>query len=299
MFLRRGNIFRIMSFVDLHTHSIYSDGSKTPLELIRKAEKLGLTAIALTDHDTIEGLSDFLNVRTTVKLIPGIEISVYDPKYSAEDIHIVGLFIKKENKNLNKIIVLSHKARITQKESMISRLNELGFKISLKQVLDLSSEEIGRPHIAQVLLNNHPELVSTRNIIDSLLVPGKPGYCKREVLFSIYEAISAIKSSGGIAVLAHPFDYSGDPEELIKHFVESGGKAIEVLYPYNKKRIHKGINEDQLHKLFKRLNELRLKYNLLESGGSDYHNDTELELGCMNVPEELFLKLIQCNDGKS
>jgi 3',5'-nucleoside bisphosphate phosphatase len=272
--------------IDLHTHSNASDGSMSSVELVRHAKEKGLAAIALTDHDTVDGVKDALEEgeRIGIEVIPGIEISVdYKP-----EMHILGFFFNKnEYTNIRKELGLIRQGREDRNKKIISKLNELGVNITEEEVKNVVSGDItGRPHIARVLIaKGYAKTMD--DAFDKYLSKDGLAYFSRFELKPI-DGIKAIKNAGGIPVIAHPVflrkSYD-DMDKLLKELKGYGLAGIEAIYSENSK-------EDTGNLL-----RLAIKHQLLVTGGSDFHgtykNGLELGIGRGNlkVPYELLEKL--------
>ena len=234
-----------MSKIDLHTHTTASDGVLRPRELIKLAIKEKLKAIAITDHDSISGIDEGVKAaKDKIIVIPGVELSCDEPPFI--DFHILGLDIDYENPNLIQLLKKSKKGRILQKKEMINKLKKLGFKISFKEVSSIAKGEIGRPHIAKILLkNNQDKISSIHEIFDKYLGNGKKAFIRRKIKVSMREAIKTIHLAGGLAYLAHPGVYPDlYAKKLIGMFIKKGGDGIETHYSYytNMKKITKKEN---------------------------------------------------------
>lgn len=270
-----------MSYIDLHTHTTASDGTLKPQELVRLAEKTGLAAIAVTDHDTVEGLEAALEegVALGLEVVPGVEISVD----FINETHILGYFIDFYDPNLRTALERLREFRRKRNPLMVERLNQLGFAITLEEVArEAGGKVIGRPHIAKALMNKG-YVKSIHEAFALYLTQGKPGYVDKEKLVA-QEAIELITNSGGIAVLAHPkclqLDLL-DLEKAVQDLVQLGLKGIEAYYSTHSQP------ETQYYL------QLAEKYNLLPTGGSDFHgsNKPEIKLGKLAVPYHLLTKL--------
>ncbi|MGD8989694.1 MAG: PHP domain-containing protein, partial [Syntrophobacterales bacterium] len=191
-----------MYSIDLHTHSSYSDGSFSPGQLVQLAKDKGLRAIALTDHDTVAGLEEALAAgkELEVEVVPGVEISA---QYPPGTMHILGYYVQPSHPELLRDLEKLQKARAARNPKIIERLQALGLEISWTEVLNLSGGQVGRPHIAQVLL--HRGYVSSINeAFSRYLKKGAIAYVEK-FRFPPDEAIAMIRNAGGLAALAHPF----------------------------------------------------------------------------------------------
>lgn len=261
--------------IDLHIHSTASDGSLDPLEIPLLAQKAGLKAIALTDHDAIEGAQKILANRHLlgpVHFLTGVEISVSPPDFFSVSgsFHILGYGIRLDDPDLNQILQQQQAARKNRNPQMIARLNELGFDMSLEEVISASEEkaQIGRPHIARLMVKKGFAR-SINDAFDSCLGKGKPAYIDKPRVDTA-KAIAAIRSAGGIPVLAHPGlldvrDFEAY-EYLVSELVSMGLKGIEVYYPN-----HSAEETDYFA-------ELAESFNLLATGGSDFHGAVNPEI---------------------
>jgi predicted metal-dependent phosphoesterase TrpH len=270
----------IMGSVDLHLHTTASDGVLSPAEIVRYAKSKGLQAIAITDHDTIEGCDEALSegARTGFEVIPGIEVSA---EYSPGSMHILGFFLDIHHLLLNERLEYLQKARAERNPKMVAKLNQLGIKITYEEVLRASGGgQVGRPHFANVLLEKKV-VKSFQEAFDRYLKKGAPAYVDK-FRFKSEEALHFIHEAGGVAVLAHPNTLGvsrySQLEKVIAQLVDEGLQGIEVYYPE-----HSSAEVAQYKTLADR-------YNLLSTGGTDYHGieKNELDIGVgrgeMNLP---------------
>ncbi|MDL2302010.1 Cof-type HAD-IIB family hydrolase [Lachnospiraceae bacterium OttesenSCG-928-D06] len=281
-----------MEAIDLHVHSIRSDGTYTPTELVDYAMEKGLAAFALTDHDTIAGLDEAITYAESLKkagqnpplVIPGIEFST---KYQNREIHILGLFLDYKNPSVQEKLTMFLDSRTKRNKKMCKLLQEHGFNISYEALLEeFPGAVITRAHFAKYLLPK--KYVKTiKEAFDSYIGDDCPYYVPREKVTPV-EAIHLTKEAGGIPILAHPFRYhlsEKDLEALIITFKEEGLVGIEGIYSS-----HTNDQERTLRKLSK-------KHNLLLSGGSDFHGtnkpglDLKTGYGSLFVPYEILTHL--------
>ncbi|MHA2399025.1 MAG: PHP domain-containing protein [Promethearchaeota archaeon] len=282
--------------IDLHLHSISSDGQDSPSQIVDKA-------LELTDHDTLSGLEEFLSYgeEKNIIVIPGIEISIkHEPERELIDIHIIGLNIDHNLAKLRKSIEDQIKGRLEQKRAICNRLrNEFGYNISFKEVQEIAgSNIIGRPHIVEVMVRNNPDITKgkSKNQLFKLISVGGSAYVERIIELNLEKSIELILSAGGIPILAHPGIYNvSNFEHFMEMLIDVGIKGIEVEYTYSKNRPFyetKKAAEAQktLPEYFRRIAE---KYNLVKSGGSDYHGGKKgIKIGDANVPDEYLKSLI-------
>ena len=260
-----------MGSVDLHLHTTASDGVLSPAEIVRYAKSKGLQAIAITDHDTIEGCEEALSgeARVGFEVIPGIEISA---EYSPGSMHILGFFLDIHHPLLNERLEYLQKARAERNPKMVAKLNQLGIKVTYEEVLKASGGgQVGRPHFANVLLEKRV-VKSFQEAFDRFLKKGAPAYVDK-FRFTSKEALHFIHESRGVAVLAHPNTLGvgrySELEKVIVQLVDEGLQGIEVYYPE-----HSSAEVAQYKILADR-------YNLLSTGGTDYHGieKNELDIG--------------------
>jgi predicted metal-dependent phosphoesterase TrpH len=250
-----------MGYVDLHIHTTASDGVMSPSEIVRYAKAKGLQAIAITDHDTIEGLEEGLleGEKIDFEVIPGIEISA---EHSPGSMHLLGFFLDIHHPLLNERLGYLQKARAERNPKIVDRLNRLGIELTYEEVLKASGGgQVGRPHFAQVLLEKN-YVRSFQEAFERFLKKGAPAYVDKS-RFTAKEAIHFINEAKGVSVLAHPntLNMNGysELENLILRLIEEGLKGIEVYYPE-----HSPLEVARYKTLAER-------YGLLMTGGTDYH----------------------------
>lgn len=256
-------------YIDLHTHSVNSDGTLTPTELIKLAKEKNLAAVALTDHDTINGLEEAFAAgkKYGVEVISGIEFSV-----SADvEMHLIGLDFSLDSPKITSVLDAMIKNRNTRNTKLLRILGELGMPLTEDDVLQFAtSPVIGRSQVARAMVKKG-YVSSVAEAFDKYLAFGRPAYLPRETL-SPTDAIRIIKESGGIAVLPHlnQIDKSDDElYELLKHLKSVGLDAVEGYYTE--------YTEEMNIKYRKMADDLGLKL----SGGSDFHGENKIahELG--------------------
>ncbi|MCG0276059.1 MAG: PHP domain-containing protein [Thermosediminibacteraceae bacterium] len=261
--------------VDLHLHTTFSDGSLTPEQVVDTANSLNLRAIAITDHDTVDGIVPAIErakIYRNFEVVPGIEINSF---YCEEEVHILGYYIDYWSTTLRSALKVMQKERIERVKKIIEKLQKLGVEITFEEVeAKASGLSIGRPHIAMALIEK--KIVSSvEEAFQLYLGPGKPAYVPREKL-SPYHAVDLIKKSGGITVLAHPGMLKN--QVIVKSLIDYGVHGIEVY--------HKEHDEEKV-KYFKNLAK---KYGLLMTGGSDCHGKP-LIMGSQPVPYKYVVQL--------
>ena len=245
-----------MKFADLHIHTHFSDSTLSPSEVIEQAYKADLYAIAITDHDTIDGIKPSLKAaeKYGIEVISGVELS---SEINGKDVHILGYFFDYENLLLNEKLNLMQEIRVERMKKMIEKLYGLGVKdITLEEVCLLAqSKAVGRPHLASVLMKKK-KVGTTKEAFDKFLAEGAAAYVPK-FQQSPLEAIELIHQAGGLCVLAHPMFTSMD--EIIPALVKSGLDGIEAYYP------HCSLNVVNFYE------GLAKKNNIFVTGGSDSH----------------------------
>ncbi|QOR36111.1 PHP domain-containing protein [Clostridium sp. 'deep sea'] len=252
---------------DLHIHTTESDGTATPTEVVIESKKAGLKAIAITDHDCVNGVTEALIAAKehNIELISGIEFSTL---YNEQELHILGYYIDVANKNLRQEANYIAEARRVRAEKIVKKLNSLGINICFDRVKSIASGEvIGRPHIAQAMIEK--KYIDTIQQAFSKMYIDKGGraYVDRYKL-APESAIKLIHNAGGLAIVAHPglcYQSKGLVAENIHDLIKLGLDGIEVF--------HSAHNKEQ-QEYYK---SLALKNSLLITGGSDYHGKTKKE----------------------
>ena len=262
--------------IDLHIHSTASDGTLSPVEILRLAEKLNLGAISITDHDTLKGSRQLIEASggSDVRVLSGIEISTTPPAlYTvAGSFHILGYGIRLNDPALNQTLETLQHARENRNPLIISRLNAMGIDISLEEVIQASGEaQIGRPHIAQLMIKKG-FAQTFDEAFDVYLGFNRPAYVDKFRL-DCQKAIEMIIEAGGTPVLAHPFllqiQDNSRLESLVETLKEMGLQGIEVYYPEHSAE----------HVEF--YSRLALNHDLAVTGGTDFHGaiKPDIQLG--------------------
>jgi len=250
--------------VDLHIHSIFSDGHFTPEKIVDVAVECGLSAISITDHDNIIAYEvanahieeNYKGTEKNIELIPGVEVNTL---LDGKEVHILGYYFDLKSKSLQDLIKYQQHARVEQAVKIIEQLKKrAGIDIDFDQVKALVAQggSIGRPHIAKAIVNKG----GTRTVTDAFnkyICDNSPVYVKRKTV-SPYEAVEVIYESGGIPVLAHPCDMES-AESLIKDLMSCGLRGIEV---YHKKHTPAIIEY---------YSNMAEELDLTVTGGSDFH----------------------------
>jgi 3',5'-nucleoside bisphosphate phosphatase len=259
------------AFVDLHLHSTASDGTDAPEVVVANAHRAGLSAIALTDHDTVDGLpaAQQAALQHGIRIVAGVELSAYDGDHEA---HMLGLHIARIDELALQLETFRH-ARRERAEAMVRRLNEIGVRITFDDVLSVASDAaLGRPHVARALVENGYAR-DLRDAFDRYLGAGRPAYLDKRRI-GLREAIDLVHECGGIAVLAHPG--GGGTLARLTALAAMGLDGVEVLHPS-----HNGEERARLLALADHL-------GLVPSGGSDSHgtSDAARLVGAQRVPAE-------------
>lgn len=273
-----------MDTIDLHTHSTFSDGTFTPLHLVKYAEEKGLKAFAITDHDTTEGIKEAKSIETNVEVISGVEIST---RYDKKEIHIVGLYVNENDADLNKQLKYYREKRVTRNFEILEKLNSLGVDITIDDVKEsCTGDVISRAHIAKALVSKG-FVGSYTEAFDRYLGDNKCAYVPRETL-NYEESMELITKAGGVPVLAHPLLYKMSDTNLENMMVklrQKGLKAVEVYYSTHS-------NSDTQHVMA-----MANRVGLIYSGGSDFHGATKPKIdmgtgmGKLAVPYEILEKI--------
>ena len=273
-----------MKRIDLHVHTTASDGTVSPAGAVKLAHETGLAAIAITDHDTVSGYAEAAEAgeKYGVEVVPGIEIST---KYGRA-VHILGYYIDPNTEKIAPVLDWVVHDRDERNRKMAELMAADGLPVSYEEMHRRFGAVIGRPHFAEVLV----ELglaKDVRDAFDRYVEKGQKYYLPRNFL-SIERSIEIICQAGGVAVLAHPFQYKLDDaglRELIEHCMESGLRGMECRYS--------GYSREQC----KYLGHLAEEYGLIKTGGSDFHGEVKKHIslgigtGSLEVPYKYLEKL--------
>lgn len=278
-----------MRAIDLHTHSTYSDGTFSVEELIDRAHEKGLAAIALTDHDTVDGIDEAIEYAAEkypdLEVIPGIEFSTEN---EGKEVHVVGLYIDYHDKEFIDGLSAFIDSRTGRNIKMCKKLSEeAGIPISYEVLTEeYPGTVITRAHFAKFMVENG--YVNSRNeVFDRYIGDHAPYYVEREKI-SPEDAINSILKAKGVPILAHPILYRLSDERLealVSKLKDAGLVGLEAIYSTYELRDERQIKE------------LAKKYDLLVSGGSDFHGankpDIDLGTGCgkLFVPEDLLIPI--------
>ena len=247
-----------MKKIDLHIHTTASDGTFTPEEVVREAARLGLAAVAITDHDTAEGYPAAAaeGAKLGLEVVPGIEIST---KFRAA-VHILGYYIDVNSPALEEVLDWMHRDREDRNIKLCAMLREQGVDIDNERMHARFGDFVGRPHFAEIMVENGMAR-DVNDAFERLLNKNRPYFIPRQFL-PIERSVEIIREAGGIPVLAHPFQYRLDDaqlRELIEHCMDSGLEGMECRYT--------GYDARQCAYL----ESLAAEYGLVRTGGSDFH----------------------------
>lgn len=242
---------------DLHLHTTASDGTDSPERVVALAAEAGFEAIAITDHDTLRGVPEALAAgrRLGVRVISGVEISAG----GNTEVHVLGYAIQ-DSEKLVATLEQMREERSLRMRKMVRKLNEMGVSIPLERVTGLAQESVGRSHLARVLVEDGV-VRDVREAFQKYLAPGKPAYVERKKL-SVVQAISLIRSAGGLPVIAHPGQNHGEAFWTQGRFAELKEAGLRGIEAY-----HMAHSQQQALAFARMAKNL----NLLVTGGSDYH----------------------------
>ncbi len=268
--------------IELHTHTTYSDGILTPQQLVARAAKNGVKALAITDHDTIHGWDEAIAAAKSsdLEIVPGVELSTV---HNGRSLHILGYY--PQRKLLEEPLAERLAGRKRRAKQMVANLEEMGYPLKLDGLE--GNMAVGRPHIASAMIRAG-YVNSNQEAFERFLGEDRPAYVHYEK-FSIQEGISLILECGGIPVWAHPYLFRGGKvEEVLPELLAAGLMGLEVYHP------HHGNNK------VNRLKELCKEHKLLMTGGTDYHGydlehpeNERWQLNQLNLPLSLLESLKQ------
>ena len=263
-------------------HTTASDGTRTPTELVRQLGETTLRLVAITDHDSLEGIAEArreLANHPQITLIPGVEMSSDD---GDSEVHVLGYHLDDSDPDLHEVLSTFRKSREGRGELMVAKLNELGFDITWERVVEIAQGgAIARPHVARALMEKG-YVSEIREAFDKYIARGGPAYVAREKM-TPEEAVALIRRFGGVPVLAHP-TFTNDPPNLVASLAAAGLAGMEVYY--------KNYTPDVVAEL----KALADRHNLLALGGSDYHasgDSDEVPPGQVGPPQENGQRLLE------
>ncbi|MFC1944564.1 PHP domain-containing protein [Chloroflexota bacterium] len=266
---------------DLHLHTTASDGLLSPAELVRRSAESGVEVIAITDHDTVEGIAEVLDAASAfpkLTVIPGVEISTDIP---GDEVHILGYYLDYRGPELIRILTGQRAFRGERGRKMVDKLVGLGVRITLERVLEIADgASLGRPHIAQAMVEGG-YVSSLGEAFSRYIGRYGPAYVEREKLTPV-EAVEMVVRMSGLPVLAHPADIVG-LEDLLRGLIGAGLVGMEVYYI--------GYSAEKID----RLSKLAADRGLIACGGSDYHGfeGNNAEIGAMDIPRSSIVRLAE------
>jgi predicted metal-dependent phosphoesterase TrpH len=261
-------------FIDLHTHSTASDGTRAPRDVVAAARAAGLAVIALTDHDTVAGLPEAIAAGSElgVRIVPGVELSAVEGERGDQETHILGLHLS-DRADLEHRLTDLRNMRVRRAERTVQRLNELGVPVTMESVLkEAAGGAVGRPHLARALVAGG-WVGDFHEAFNRYLGNGRQAFIPKERLSAV-DAMTLIHDAGGIAVLAHPGGNAS--RDRVAALQRDGLDGIEILHPSHSW-------DDSRH-----LDSMAADLGLVRSGGSDWHGATDgaRTLGMMKVPAQ-------------
>lgn len=268
-----------MKYADLHMHTSYSDGDYDIKEVIEMASKAGLKTIAITDHDRADHFEKIKEIGKNfdIRLIKGLEISAYDFE-SHKKVHIVGLFLKESTPEIDKLNTVTNKKREAYHISLLAELSKDGFDLDYDFVKTFAPNSIiYKSDIFWALKGKYPEEMEGKGFKDIFNEKTTDELAKTMGYIPVRDAIEAINKDAGLSILAHPQEY--DNWDEIEKYVGFGLRAIEINHSRMKERD------------FERAREFAKKFDLLMSGGSDFHRLGRFELGDYGLNKDEFVKL--------
>jgi len=268
-----------MRYADLHLHTTYSDGTRSPREVVDLARSFDLNIIAISDHDNLAGFFEIHEYarQQQVLLIAATELSA---EYRGIDIHVLAYAFDPLDENMNGRLASFRQARLSRGHAMIEKLRQGGYPLRTSRVEELcGGGAMGRPHIARALIEAG-YVTSMRQAFEQLLGTGCPGFVRKEK-FSIGEAVSMVHSAGGLTVIAHPSLYP-DHFTNVPQALSMGVDGIEIFHP----------DVDEASRDF--YSALAAERDLLITGGSDDHGSAKMTetIGTIRVPEGLIQRIL-------
>ncbi len=257
---------------DLHLHTTHSDGALSPYELVNKAREVGLSTIAITDHDNVAAIDEAIEWGKSldIDVVPGLELSA---SLGEKDVHMLAYFFDYKNQRLLDYLSFFRKERVKRAERIVEKLNSINIPLKIETVLEQAGVgSVGRPHIASALVEQGLA-ESYHEAFAKYIGVGGPAYEKKYQV-TPEEAIRLVTLAGGLSFLAHPGKYTTDVE--LDHLIKIGLDGIEVVHP---------SHSDKQQKFYRAVVN---QYFLLESGGSDYHGgkkNDERAFGVFSVPQ--------------
>ena len=279
-------------WIDLHVHTLASDGSDAPAEVVRKAAALGLRAVAITDHDTFAGLPEALaaGARHGVEVVPGVELSTI---YDGVEVHVLGYYMDTAHPQLRAMMARATAERNARNETMVQRLHAAGYPITMEALhAEFPGQTmLGRPHISEYLMRRG-YVASVQDGMRNLLGRGKPFYVARYNI-PLEESVRTLRAAGGLPVVAHLFKYRYTPEQrtaMVDAAAAAGAAGLEAMYTNYTTEQEQAVRA------------MAAERGLLCTGGTDYHGDRKPDIalgagfGNLRVPYALLAALKRCGN---
>lgn len=248
-------------WIDLHVHTLASDGSDTPADVVRMAAELGLRAVAVTDHDTFAGLPEAIEAgaRYGVEVVPGVELSTI---YDGVEVHVLGYYMDAGHPRLRAMMASATAERNARNETMVQRLHDAGYPVTMDALhAEFPGQTmLGRPHISEYLMRRG-YVASVQDGMKNLLGRGKPFYVARYNI-PLEESVETLRAAGGLPVVAHLFKYRYTPEQLtamVDAAAAAGAVGLEAMYTNYTPEQEQAVRV------------LAAERGLLCTGGTDYH----------------------------
>lgn len=248
-------------WIDLHVHTLASDGSDTPADVVRMAVELGLRAVAVTDHDTFAGLPEAIEAgaRYGVEVVPGVELSTI---YDGVEVHVLGYYMDAGHPRLRAMMARATAERNARNETMVQRLHDAGYPVTMDALHAAFPGQtmLGRPHISEYLMRRG-YVASVQDGMKNLLGRGKPFYVARYNI-PLEESVETLRAAGGLPVVAHLFKYRYTPEQLtamVDAAAAAGAVGLEAMYTNYTPEQEQAVRV------------LAAERGLLCTGGTDYH----------------------------
>ena len=248
-------------WIDLHVHTLASDGSDTPVDVVRMAAELGLRAVAVTDHDTFAGLPEAIEsgARYGVEVVPGVELSTI---YDGVEVHVLGYYMDAGHPRLRAMMARATAERNARNETMVQRLHDAGYPVTMDALhAEFPGQTmLGRPHISEYLMRRG-YVASVQDGMKNLLGRGKPFYVARYNI-PLEESVETLRAAGGLPVVAHLFKYRYTPEQLtamVDAATAAGAVGLEAMYTNYTPAQEQAVRV------------LAAERGLLCTGGTDYH----------------------------
>lgn len=247
--------------IDLHCHTTCSDGTDSPWDLVERAKNIGLTAVAITDHDIFRGYSEAraAGAEYGVEVVPGVELSSL---YHGKHIHLLAYYADPQNEGLNALMDRAVRERIRRNKSMVRKMEQAGYPVSWEELSARNAGNVmmGRPHVAEILMEKGV-IASIREGVEKLMGRGGPFFVERYHI-PLLDYVKAVREAHGIPVIAHLYQYRMEPEalrQMIAECVDAGLMGLEGMY---------ATYTPEQEAEVKRLAE---EFHLIRTGGSDYH----------------------------